>query len=104
MSNGLTKENFWDELEELYPAAIEHFKKWIDRYKLEIGWNELFSPGVKFHNLPFDLQNGIIARYDLECFNGKEKADLMREVEPARMRDLFADVQNAIRKRQIKLN
>jgi hypothetical protein len=104
MITGLTKENFWDAAEKRYPQALEHFKKWIDKYKEEIGWRDLFVDGRKFHDLPFDLQNGIIARYDLECFNGKEKADNIREYEPNRMRELFADVQKSILNRSIKLN
>jgi hypothetical protein len=100
----LTKDNFWNEVRDMYPEAVNHFCKWIDRYKEEVGWRDLFAEGIKFHDIPFDMQNGIIARFDLECFNGKKGADAVRDNEPARMRDLFRDLQQAIDKRQIKLN
>ena len=100
----LNKENFWNALKEQYPEAVEHFCNWIDAYKNEVGWDALFAPGIKFHDIPYDMQNGIIARFDLEKFNGKKHADWMQEAEPGRMRDLFADVQKAIKNRSIKLN
>ena len=100
----LTKENFWNELREMYPEAVDHFCKWIDRYKEEVGWDGLFGEIFKFHNLPFDMQNGIIARFDLECYNGRLKTAEIIGVEPLRIRDLFKDLQNAIIKKQIKLN
>lgn len=79
----LSKENFWNRLKEMYPDAVELFCNWIDKYKEEVGWNKLFNsdsdyqnvdgknaPALKFHDLPFEFQNGIIARFDIECFNG----------------------------------
>lgn len=100
----LTKENFWNEIKERYPEAVDHFCTWIDGYKKEVGWNDLFGEIFKFHNLPFDMQNGIISRFDLECYNGKLKAAEILAAEPSRMRDLFKDLQDKIIKRQIKLN
>lgn len=85
----LNKENFWNALLEKYPEAVELFCKWIDKYKAEVGWDKLFGNGVtqaqhdeennlvgyetraiKFHNIPFEMQNGILARFDIECYNG----------------------------------
>lgn len=73
----LTKENFWNDLHDRYPGAVDHFCKWIDQYKEEVGWKHLFheryfngtdffnNPDeiIKFHHIPFDMQVGIIIRY-----------------------------------------
>jgi hypothetical protein len=100
----LDKENFWNPLKEKYPEAIEHFCNWIDEYKKEVGWNQLFGEHIKFHDLPYDMQNGILARFDLEKFNGKNQAQVIMQMEPKRIVNLFADVQKAIKNRSIKYN
>lgn len=64
--NNLNKEDFWDALSEEAPDAVEKFKKWVDEYKKEVNWAGVFADGVKFHNLPIELQIGIITRFDLE--------------------------------------
>ena len=66
---GLTKENFFNELYEKYPKAMQIFCNWIDEYKKSVNWNELFNDGKawaggvtkspKFHELPYAIQNGI---------------------------------------------
>src|SRR5579871_6191685 len=63
---GLTKDNFWNDLQHDFPEAMEIFSEWIDEYKTEIGWNELFRDNIKFHDLPFDMQSGIISRFRLD--------------------------------------
>lgn len=73
----LNKENFWDDLEKRYPKAFEHFSKWMDEYKKETEWDTFFpkhekDEQVKFHDLPLEMQNGIIARYELELFHNAE--------------------------------
>lgn len=118
----LNKENFWNELHAKYPTAVNHFCKWIDEYKKEVGWNKLFNsdseyqnadgknaPAPKFHDLPFDMQNGILARFELELFNnkagkGKEVADKLREDYKGVLTKIFADLQNSIDKRGKTLN
>jgi hypothetical protein len=68
----LTKPNFWDELYAKYPKGTQIFCKWIDAYKKEVGWNQLFNsdseyqnaagknaPAPKFHDLPHAMQMGI---------------------------------------------
>lgn len=97
-----TKENFWDEIKLKYPEAFEHFSNWIDEYKKEIGWDKLFQDGVKFHDLPFEMQNGIIARFDVEKFSGKSSYTIPKYVDM--FRSLFSDVQNSADKRKPKLN
>lgn len=77
----LTKENFWDEIEQKYPKAMRHFKEWIDNYKAEHEWKGLFNanynkepwsnyiggPEVteapKYHELPIAMQFGIFYQY-----------------------------------------
>ena len=60
---GLTKENFWNEMYEQYPEAMKMFCTWIDEYKEEVGWDWVFSPSVKFHDVPLEMQVGIIVRF-----------------------------------------
>lgn len=67
MLPNLTKENFFDALRKKFPLAMDHFCAWIDLYKLEVGWNELFGAGLvrapKFHEMPIEMQAGIMGRY-----------------------------------------
>lgn len=81
----LTKENFWNEMQGIYPNAIEKFCKWIDQYKENNNWNKLFngcltirdysittgsntywSMSPKFHDLPIAFQVGIFNQYCAE--------------------------------------
>lgn len=78
----LNKANFFDEAFEKYPDAAKKFHTWIDNYKKEIGWNKLFGNTIridirdfidaarapKFHELPFDMQKGIILRFLCETY------------------------------------
>lgn len=67
----LTKENFWDEMEQKYPKAMAHFKEWIDRYKSEHDWEDLFNHNTeyqdtlapKYHELPIAMQFGIFLEW-----------------------------------------
>ncbi len=59
----LTKENFFNDLQVKYPHAMHYFQDWIDQYKKENNWQELFGWDLKFHHLPFDMQRGILTRY-----------------------------------------
>src|SRR5687768_11595223 len=97
----LNKENFFNEIGKKYPQALAHFNQWIDEYKKEVGWDELFgnvyrpdhSDEIKFHDLPYDMQNGIFARFDLEKFHGKLGCNKIMAHEPHRIEKLFIDVQ-----------
>lgn len=91
----LNKENFWNEIEARYPGAFEKFKKWIDFYKWQNNWEKIFRPiqtsenrveHAKFHDIPFELQHGILARFDIETRYGIEgyeklKKTYVKEVE-----------------------
>ncbi|MCW3111348.1 MAG: hypothetical protein JWQ09_5854 [Segetibacter sp.] len=80
MKDTLTKENFWDEMEQKYPKAMKHFKKWIDQYKTEHDWDYLFNGNIthgvgfftvkeqttespKYHELPIAMQFGIFCEW-----------------------------------------
>lgn len=117
----LSKENFWKELEKKYPQAVELFYKWIDKYKEEVGWDRLFSNGqyfmeadgtgghrieTKFHDIPFEMQNGVLARFDIECFHGvitgKGKAfyESQRDHYVKGFEELFQDLQYQLNKQK----
>lgn len=58
---------FWDELGEKYPEAALLFRTWLDEYKSQIEWSRIFNSSITgFDQLPFEMQNGILARYDCE--------------------------------------
>lgn len=100
-ADNLNKENFWNFVADLYPAAMQQFSEWIDRYKEEVHWDTLFcnegrGVPIKFHLLPFDMQNGILARFDLECYHGRLGVLRIIQNEPTRFRELFADLQDRI--------
>jgi hypothetical protein len=105
----LNKENFWNEVHAKYPDACQHFCKWIDDYKAEVGWDKIFAPGVKFHDVPIEIQNGILARYELEVHNnqygtGKKVYQHIIQAYPAQVKKFFIDLQSNIVNRMKKLN
>lgn len=111
MIQNLTKENFFNELHRTCPDALEHFMLWLDEYKKEVGWDKLFSNiipttrEIKFHDLPFDMQNGIIARYEMELFNnghghGKEIYESLAKQYRTSIQNIFIDLQLKINRRK----
>ena len=96
--DNLGKENFWNEMEEIYPFAVDVFKGWIDRYKKAIGWNELFVDKVKFHDLPYEMQMGMMNRFFIETYAGeKEYAD------PEKAAIYRSEMVDALRRLNIRL-
>lgn len=85
--DNLNKENYFNEMTERYPVAMKKFNDWIDGYKKEVNWNIVFNSyseyqnrfgknaiAPKFHDLPFDMQKGIIVRFMCETFpNSKDR-------------------------------
>lgn len=74
----LTKENFWNGMNEKYPLAMRVFCDWIDKYKKAVEWDNLFNDSLficylawepfpqvklskspKFHEIPGAMQLGI---------------------------------------------
>jgi len=85
--NNLNKENFWDEMEEKYPAAIHVFKGWIDLYKKEVHWSQMFNDEMlagpfEFEDLPFDMQVGILMRFSSEIFHGSNPNMTPEDIKP----------------------
>lgn len=67
--NNLNKKDFWNGIIGQYPKAGKLFCNWIDDYKRAISWELYFvnctteSHHIKFHDLPLDMQIGIIVRF-----------------------------------------
>lgn len=64
LTEPLTKENFFNEMMDTFPHSMKVFCNWIDEYKKEIEWENLFMNGIrkvktKFHHLPYAMQQGI---------------------------------------------
>lgn len=64
----LSKENFWNKLQEKYPLGMKIFCDWIDEYKKRNNWDLLFCNSylkarnlnqTKFHDIPYAMQIGI---------------------------------------------
>lgn len=74
----LTQDSFWNKLELVAPTAVEMFQKWIDQYKNRLEWKLFIQEPVKFHSLPFDLQLGILVRFNQEVFQYDWDIDILR--------------------------
>lgn len=59
----LTRENFWNNIAEKYPDAMENFSEFLQVYKLSINWDSLFGDGLDFYQLPYEMQTGIIDKF-----------------------------------------
>lgn len=70
------KENLFNALQKRFPEALAEFCQWIDDYKNEVGWHDLCQYSTKFHDLPKEMQIGIIMRFSIEMaikYDGEEK-------------------------------
>jgi hypothetical protein len=109
MLHNLTKENFFNALRTKCPEAVDEFCKWIDEYKKDNNWVKLFGPDIKFHDLPFEMQQGIIARFELEMgynFDGNS-VQIYRSIAESRkhaIKHLFVSRQYRLIHRKSKLN
>lgn len=54
---------FWSATKAKAPLTYDAFALWIDEYKQKIGWNNLFAPQTKFHDLPMEFQIGVISKF-----------------------------------------
>lgn len=61
--DNLNKENFFNLCQQCCPLAMGAFCKWIDAYKIGVDWKELFAERVKFHDIPFEMQVGILVSF-----------------------------------------
>lgn len=83
--NNLNKD-FWKEIEEKYPEAFKFFKDWLDQYKKEVNWDDLFNNNlhhrrrhywsiIMFHHLPDAMQIGIFIEFMVDR-NSFPKSDI----------------------------
>lgn len=103
----LNKQNYFTpEWKAKYPLASEHFCKWIDGYKKRVGWKKLFNGGVmyefyggsetfthkteapKFHDLPIEMQIGIIYQWSVEIDLMPYTLTLIPNRHPYKLKDL----------------
>lgn len=106
MSN-LNKENFWNAMHDECPEAVEKFCVWIDDYKLLVGWRGLFGDKVKFHDLPYEMQMGIMNRFFIEVFASREEYILdgqRGDTYHGEMKDALQELQRRITKRKATAN
>lgn len=107
MIQNLTSENFWDELHDAFPEAVVHFWQWFSEYKKEVGWVTLFADSatgvavVNFADIPFEMQYGILHRYELELLHnsggrGKDSYVVIAEQLKGQSRSLFAELEKRI--------
>lgn len=69
--DNLNKENFWDACKEICPKVTDAFFAFIDTYKQEFyivrhsrsTKGSAIANGFKFHDLPLEMQVGIIFRF-----------------------------------------
>lgn len=120
-SKGLTKENFFDELEKLdrlnklekqYPKAMAQFQEWINQYKIDNDWKRLFGEDTslsdakqagkwtdriapKFHELPSAMQLGIFIQFSFTVDHAIVEGDPLEGIEEI-LREGFNDVFSTI--------
>lgn len=87
----LTKENFFDELQAKHPLAMAGFYKWIDGYKIRVSWGLMFQPSIKFHDLPFEMQEGVIMKWARELAEDSDEEYSNAIVE--HYKEFFADLE-----------
>jgi hypothetical protein len=92
---------FWEQMDREHPKAMVVFREWIDGYKVRVGWDKLLGKKVKFHDLPFEMQNGVIAKFDLELVyltNGKTMEDVAATMLAHReeLKNIFKELQRGI--------
>lgn len=70
----LGKENFWNEMMERCPKAVDVFKKWIIGYMNRVeGHKNLFMEDTGFYDLPYEMQMGIMNRFFIETYAGEHE-------------------------------
>jgi hypothetical protein len=106
--------DFFNDIAKSYPDALIKFSDWFTKYKTEVGWDQLFNarffrsgevhvPAPKFNDLPFEIQHGLLSRFDHEMFNTKDGNGHFQYLILAKtFRDetinLFADLQKTVDK------
>lgn len=91
---------FFDEIKSSCPKAFETFLNWIDEYKARVGWNNMFTAGVKFHDLPIEMQTGILERFDDEQFMNKNSIKRIAENDMKGIRYSFSFIEQELNKKR----
>ena len=64
---------FFKEMEDKCPFAIDVFKKWFSEYIQTREWVNVIQEDVEFEHLPIEMQQGIMNRFFIETYAGKEE-------------------------------
>ncbi len=91
----MTKDGFWNEIEKRWPGEFHRFGKWIDDYKKNNHWKDLFKitirdkfwSNIKYHDLPDAMQLGIFIEYTVE-----ESHHYPFEIQEGTMEGIIRDV------------
>lgn len=108
----LNKINFWQAVEVLYPKATAYFKLWVDGYKADNDWDDLFNDhdmdknrdidfgnatyscqSPKFHDIPFAMQMGIFTQFLAE--QGSEVETMVKDMKDITL-DAFKEMERAL--------
>ena len=65
IGDNLNEENIWGKMREHYPNAMDDFGDWMDKYKERVKWKTMFFK-TKFHDIPAELQFGVMIQYFFE--------------------------------------
>lgn len=63
LSQGLNYKGFFDAAKVHCPLAFKEFSAFMDSYKSMNRWGKYFKDGIKFHDLPFHLQVGVMIKF-----------------------------------------
>lgn len=105
-----SKNEFYNEIEKEFPEAFKKFSAWMDEYKKQVGWKKLFNEGIslpaeqgmagedvkapKFHELPVDMQYGVLLRFYSETVNPEGAATV--QAKATNVRFLFRTIETYI--------
>jgi hypothetical protein len=64
---------FFEEMEKCHPFAIDVFKRWVSEYIQKREWKNIIEEDVEFEHLPIEMQQGIMNRFFIETYAGKEE-------------------------------
>lgn len=94
----LTKENFWNDIQEKHPKQMKVFCDWIDEYKKRTNWDFWMKKCItvdlendnnkqlripKFHEIPIAMQIGIIMEFSMSHEDAGDtlKMDVVNSIE-----------------------
>jgi hypothetical protein len=89
---------FFEDMEAKCPFAIDVFKKWIDEYMGRVERPmKLFMEAVGFYDLPIEMQQGIMNRFFIETYAGKEEYTNLGPKYKKDMADSIEQLQRVLR-------